>query len=130
MAETVIYTATCPECQGVMGWASPRMPDLQDEIDNWAMEGMTIAMVVDEHPERLGHAKTCQRTEEVRQPTLCTECGKEAGSVYREIAKRKVCMNCNPFKRCDDCGGLLEHKGTPNWMNCFQCVECGKKVSR
>lgn len=59
----------------------------------------------------------------------CDIC-KEPCGVAREVAGKMVCMACNPFKRCEACAGMLEHRGIPNWMNRFVCRACGKEVSR
>lgn len=125
----MIYTATCPECKGIVAWASPKLSTIRKEVATWGLRGFSVA-TVDKRPDSLGHDELCTRRLDSADPVLCTECGKEAGPIYREVAGRTICGACKPLRRCDDCGGLLEHKGTPNWMNCFQCVECGKKVSR
>lgn len=41
------------------------------------------------------------------------------------------CHRCKPFDKCPKCGtGTVRLKSTPNWQNCYECDECGHKLSK
>lgn len=63
----------------------------------------------------------------------CDVCQQECG-VVRELGTAKVCMKCNPFRRCGRllggignrvCLGIFQPAPTPNCMNRQKCDRCG-----
>jgi hypothetical protein len=41
------------------------------------------------------------------------------------VGKYRVCMSCNPFRRCPDCLGTFQTASTPDDMGRQKCDGCG-----
>jgi len=64
----------------------------------------------------------------------CAICGEEVGMVSRVIGVVRVCMSCNPFRRCSvvhadgsACLGHMASHPTPNHMGRHVCDMCGNE---
>jgi hypothetical protein len=60
----------------------------------------------------------------------CDVCHREDAPIIADVGKYRVCMSCNPFRRCPDCLGTFQTASTPDDMGRQKCDGCGKTRRR